>query len=137
MHEGARGTRVWRTAELPVALALAAALGSPGSASAKPIKMQTTCTCTCIAHDAEGHRIEGGTTTFDTSGDDCSVGQKYGCYIGDVKGTYASCSGKEEKSGIEAGSGGAGGVLQPGEKQPSGAVKPPTGGAGSARDRGY
>ena len=64
-------------------------------ASAEKVRMDHECTCTCVATDKNGNRVEGTETfTFQTSGSDCSVGQKTGCYVGANKGSYASCTGK-------------------------------------------
>ena len=81
---------------LGVAVGLALLIGFSRLASAEPVRMNYECTCTCVATDKNGNRVEGGETfTFQTSGNQCSVGQKTGCFVGEHKGTYASCTGRD------------------------------------------
>src|SRR5690349_12111993 len=107
---------------LPSVIApIAVLIGSPIVGSAEPVKMHTQCTCTCVAFDELGQRHDGSTFTFDTPGGDCSIGQKVGCYIGDLKGSYSSCTGKS--LGTHLTPGGGAGVMQP--PTAGGGMRPP------------
>ncbi len=113
-------------------LGLAVLFGSSAVSFALPKKFTTQCKCTCVAYDELGKRHEGRTETFVTDTDtptDCSIGINYGCYVGSLKGAYASCTGKDiTKAGTATPTrGGTGGVLQPPTTVPTGVVQPPGG----------
>jgi hypothetical protein len=82
-------------------------IGSAGPGFARPKKYVTKCTCTCVAYDELGKRHEGGTLTFDTPGQDCTIGINVKCKVGNyLEGAYASCMGKTRLQGMKFGSAG-------------------------------
>ncbi len=111
-------------------LGLAVLFGSVAVSSALPKKFLTQCKCQCIAKDSQGNTHYGRWETFTTDTDtpgDCSIGEKYGCYAEEFKGSFSSCTGKDITGKAGAATripGGTGGVLQPLAPVSPGAVKP-------------